>query len=79
MDWINYVDVNEGDGFCDNLPEIVRRTWTVTDACGNVSTCEQTIRVGIEALSVLCDTEDFIQECYIYSILIINQFFYRLS
>ena len=60
---INYVDVNEGEGFCDNLPEIVRRTWTVTDACGNLSTCEQTIRVGKDPLFVFCEIEDLIHEC----------------
>lgn len=60
---INYVDVNEGDGFCDNLPEIVRRTWTVTDACGNVSTCEQTIRVGKDPLFVFCEIGDLTHEC----------------
>jgi len=60
---INYVDVNEGEGFCDNLPEIVKRTWTVTDACGNVSTCEQTIRVGKDPLLVFCEIEDIIHEC----------------
>lgn len=60
---IKYVDVNEGDGFCDNLPEIVRRTWTVTDACGNVSTCEQAIRVGKDPLLVFCEIEDILHEC----------------
>ena len=60
---INYVDENEGDGFCDNLPEIVRRTWTVTDACGNSSTCEQTIRVGKDPLLIFCEIEDIIHEC----------------
>lgn len=60
---VRYSDRNEGQGVCGNLPEIVRRTWTVVDACGNESTCEQAIRVGIEALAVLCDTEDFSQEC----------------
>ncbi len=60
---ISYEDVNEGDGFCENLPEIVRRTWTVTDACGNASTCEQTIRVGRDPLLIFCDVEDIIHEC----------------
>lgn len=60
---INYVDENEGEGFCDNLPEIVRRTWTVTDACGNVSTCEQTIRVGRDPLLIFCEIEDITHEC----------------
>jgi len=60
---INYVDENEGEGFCDNLPEIVRRTWTITDACGNVSTCEQTIRVGKDPLLVFCEIEDIVHEC----------------
>jgi len=60
---INYEDVNEGDGFCENLPEIVRRTWTVTDACGNMSTCEQTIRIGKDPLLIFCDIEDIIHEC----------------
>ncbi len=60
---INYVDQNEGDGFCDNLPEIVRRTWTVTDACGNSSTCEQTIRVGKDPLLVFCEIENILHEC----------------
>ncbi len=60
---ISYTDRNEGEGFCDNLPEIVRRTWTVTDACGNESTCEQSIRVGKDPLLVFCDIEDIVHEC----------------
>ena len=60
---INYVDENEGEGFCDNLPEIVRRTWTVRDGCGNVSTCEQTIRVGKDPLLVFCEIENIVHEC----------------
>lgn len=60
---ISYIDLNEGDGFCDNLPEIVRRTWTVTDACGNESTCEQAIRVGKDPLLVFCEIEDIVHEC----------------
>jgi len=60
---INYVDENEGEGFCNNLPEIVRRTWTVTDACGNESTCEQTIRVGRDPLFIFCEIADIVHEC----------------
>ena len=60
---ISFTDKNEGQGICDNLPEIISRTWTVTDACGNSSTCQQTIRVGVEDLIVFCTTADFIQEC----------------
>ncbi|MEM6316230.1 MAG: T9SS type A sorting domain-containing protein [Bacteroidota bacterium] len=60
---ISYTDRNEGDGFCDNLPEIVVRTWTVTDACGNQSTCEQKIRVGRDPLLILCEVNNFDHEC----------------
>jgi len=60
---ISYTDRNEGEGFCDNLPELVLRTWTVTDACGNESTCLQTIRVGKDPLLVFCDIEDYEHEC----------------
>ena len=60
---ISYTDRNEGEGFCDNLPEIVRRTWTVTDACGNESTCEQSIRVGKDPLLVFCEIADIVHEC----------------
>ena len=60
---IRFVDLNEGDGFCDNLPEIVRRTWIVTDACGNESICEQSIRVGRDPLLILCEVNDIVHEC----------------
>jgi len=60
---ISFVDRNEGDGFCDNLPELVIRTWTVTDACGNESTCEQSIRVGRDPLLVFCEIGDIVHEC----------------
>jgi len=60
---ISFVDLNEGDGFCDNLPEIVRRTWIVTDACGNESICEQSIRVGRDPLLILCEVNDIVHEC----------------
>ena len=60
---ITYIDQNEGIGFCDGLPEIVRRTWTVTDACGNESTCEQKIRVGKDPLLIFCEIEDITHEC----------------
>ncbi len=60
---ISYTDQNEGDGFCDNLPELVLRTWSVTDACGNESTCLQTIRVGKDPLLVFCEIGDIVHEC----------------
>ncbi len=60
---LTYTDENVGAGICDNQPEQILRTWTATDACGNTATCQQTIRVGIEALIVFCEPQDFIQEC----------------
>jgi hypothetical protein len=37
---VNYIDVASG-----TCPIVVTRTWTITDGCGNVSTCVQTINV----------------------------------
>lgn len=37
---VNYIDVPTG-----TCPTIVTRKWTVTDACGNTTTCNQTITV----------------------------------
>ena len=40
---VNFSDVTTGAGCPDGY--IITRTWTATDRCGNVSTCEQTILV----------------------------------
>ncbi|MBK6824803.1 MAG: hypothetical protein IPG87_18185 [Saprospiraceae bacterium] len=37
---VTYVDVANG-----TCPIVVTRTWSITDACGNTSTCNQTINV----------------------------------
>ena len=37
---VTYIDVANG-----TCPIVVTRTWTITDACGNSSTCDQTINV----------------------------------
>ncbi len=48
---VGYQDVASGE-----CPMTITRTWTLTDACGNTQTCDQTITVN--------DTEDpFIEVC----------------
>ncbi|MDX1409407.1 MAG: hypothetical protein R3330_14770, partial [Saprospiraceae bacterium] len=37
---VTYIDVAAG-----SCPIVVTRTWTITDACGNTTTCNQTINV----------------------------------
>ena len=60
---LTYSDEEIGTGICNNAPELVLRTWTATDGCGNTATCQQTIRVGIETLIVFCEPQDLVQEC----------------
>ena len=38
---VTYIDVAAG-----TCPTVVTRTWTIGDACGNISTCNQTINVN---------------------------------
>ncbi|MDX1408932.1 MAG: hypothetical protein R3330_12380, partial [Saprospiraceae bacterium] len=38
---VSYIDVAGG-----TCPLVVTRTWTITDLCGNTSTCDQTINVN---------------------------------
>ena len=42
---ISYVDDVQENEFCDDFPLILDRTWTVSDAFGNTSTCTQNIKV----------------------------------
>jgi uncharacterized repeat protein (TIGR01451 family) len=48
---VDFADVTIDDG----CPEIIERTWTATDACGNVGTCVQTITLDdTEAPTIIC-------------------------
>lgn len=42
---ITFEDINTPSGICAQS-YIVTRTWTATDACGNLATCQQTIAVN---------------------------------
>lgn len=44
---VTYIDVASG-----TCPTVVTRTWTITDACANISTCNQTININDLAPSI---------------------------
>ncbi len=57
---VNYIDAVTG-----TCPTVVTRTWTITDACGNASTCNQTINVDDTAAPsvVACAVTRNIEGC----------------
>ena len=42
---VGFSDSTNGGSGCAGDPMIITRTWTATDACGNISSCEQVITV----------------------------------
>ena len=57
---VTYIDVATG-----TCPTVVTRTWTITDACGNTSTCNQTITVDdtVSPLITTCPSTRNIEGC----------------
>ncbi|MGB4849692.1 MAG: hypothetical protein WBP41_17335, partial [Saprospiraceae bacterium] len=49
---VTYIDVATG-----SCPIVVTRRWTVSDACGNTATCNQTINV-VDSTIPVCQTHD---------------------
>lgn len=57
---VTYNDVE--DNGCCPIASIIRRTWTVTDACGNSTTCLQTIKVrDTQRPEITCPPDKTIQ------------------
>lgn len=56
---ITYTDVTIED-FC---PEVIERTWSVSDACGNVGTCVQTITRDDTTPPMIICPEDVTVDC----------------
>ena len=54
-------------GIC---PIIVTRTWTITDACGNYSSCEQTINIEdtVDPIITTCAVNRMMDDCDLASI-----------
>ncbi len=55
-----YSDSSTGTGVC---PEIITRTWTATDVCGNSDNCAQTIQIVDNVDPVISCPDDMAVEC----------------
>jgi hypothetical protein len=47
----------------DRCPQIIERTWTATDSCGNFSTCLQTITIQDTTAPVISCPSDVVYDC----------------
>jgi hypothetical protein len=47
----------------DRCPQIIERTWTATDSCGNFSTCLQTITIQDTTAPVISCPNDITFDC----------------
>jgi hypothetical protein len=55
---VTYIDVAVG-----TCPVVVTRTWTISDACGNTSTCNQIINVDDNTVPVINCPSNLVLEC----------------
>ena len=54
-EWQLLVDVSDGA----SCPEVITRTWTYTDACGNIATVSQLITVDDTQVPVMVATTTY--------------------